>query len=116
MLTFKYSIKPFNLLEMELDGDLLETTTNYDFNVSHSNPQDQKLSYEFGNEMNFHIKQKGPKSNRDRSLTNLLKSPAIVVSGFATIFLSSDPKELCDGLKLLLQEKQAGNNFYIINE
>ena len=27
-----------------------------------------------------------------------------------TIFLSSDPDQLCDRLKLLLQEKQAGNN------
>ena len=26
-----------------------------------------------------------------------------------TIFLSSDPNELCNRLKLLLQEKQAGN-------
>ena len=33
-----------------------------------------------------------------------------------TKFLSSDPNELCDRLKLLLQEKQAGNNSDIINE
>ena len=33
-----------------------------------------------------------------------------------TIFLSSDPKELCDRLKLLLHEKQAGNNSDIIND
>ena len=33
-----------------------------------------------------------------------------------TIFLSSDPNELCDRLKLLLQEKQTGNNSDIINE
>ena len=33
-----------------------------------------------------------------------------------TIFLSSDPNELCDRLKLLLQEKHAGSNFHIINE
>ena len=48
MLTFGDSIKPFNL-----DGDLLETITNYDFNVSHANPQGQKLFYEFGKEMIF---------------------------------------------------------------
>ena len=56
MLTFKDSNKSFNL-----DGDLLETMTNYDFNVSHSNPQDQKLLYQFGNEMKFDIEQKGRK-------------------------------------------------------
>ena len=33
-----------------------------------------------------------------------------------TIFSSSDPNELCDRLKLLLQEKQTGNSFDIINE
>ena len=33
-----------------------------------------------------------------------------------TLFLSSDPNELCDRLRLLIQEKHAGNNFDIINE
>ena len=33
-----------------------------------------------------------------------------------TIFLSSDPYELCDRLTLLLQEKHAGNNSDIIND
>ena len=33
-----------------------------------------------------------------------------------TIFFSSDHDELCDRLKLLLQEKQAGNNSDIIND
>ena len=31
-------------------------------------------------------------------------------------FLSSDTNELCDRLKLLLQQKHAGNNSNIINE
>ena len=33
-----------------------------------------------------------------------------------TIFLFSDPDQLCDRFKLLLQEKHAGNNSDIINE
>ena len=33
-----------------------------------------------------------------------------------TIFLPSDHDELCERLKLLLQEKNAGNNSEIINE
>ena len=37
-------------------------------------------------------------------------------SGISTKFLSSDPKELCYRLKLLLQEKQAGNNSNISND
>ena len=67
--------------------------------------------------MNFNIKQKGRKSNRDKSMIKLLKSPAIMASGISkTKFLSSDPDELCKRLKLLLQEKHAGNNSDIINE
>ena len=72
---------------------------------------------EFAKEMNFNIKQKGNKSNRDKSIIRLLKSPAIMASGISkTIFLSSDPDELCIRLKLLLQEKHAGNNSDLINE
>ena len=39
-----------------------------------------------------------------------------VSSVLQTIFLSSDPNELCDRLKILVQEKQAGNNFEKFNE
>ena len=42
MLTFRDSNNSF-----KLEGNLLETMTNYDFNVSRSNPKDQKLIYEF---------------------------------------------------------------------
>ena len=112
MLLFRDSNKPF-----KLDGDLLETMTNYDFNVSHSNPKDQKLIYEFAKEMNFDFKKKERKSDRDRTLIKLLKSPAIMASGVSnTIFLSSDPDKLCDRLKLLLQEIQSGNNSDLINK
>ena len=91
--------------------------TNYDFNVSHSDPKDQKLIYEFGKEMNFNIKQKRRKSDRDKSMIKLLKSPAIMASGVSNIiFLSSDLDELCDRLRLLLQDKHAGNNSDIFND
>ena len=66
--------------------------------------------------MKFDFKQKGRKSERDMSLINLLKSPAIMASVISTILLSYDPDELCDRLKLLIQEKQGGNNSKIINE
>ena len=112
MITFRDSNKVF-----KLDGDLLETITNYDFNVDHSNQKDRKLIYEFVKEMNFNIRQKRSKSDRDKSIVKLLKSPAIMVSGISkTIFSSSDPDELCNRLKLLLQEKHAGNNSDIINQ
>ena len=65
--------------------------------------------------MIFINKQKGRKSDRDGTLIKLLKSPAIMVSGVTTLFLSEIPDEVCDRLKLLLQQKQAGNNSNIIN-
>ena len=75
--------------------------------------------YEFGKEMKFDIKQKGRKSDRDKGFVRLLKSPGLMVpaSGVSkTIFLSSNPNELCDRLKFLLQEKHAGNNSELIND
>ena len=112
MITLRDSNKVF-----KLDGDLLESITSYDFNVDHPNQKDRKLIYEFAKEMNFNIRQKRNKSDRDKSIVRLLKSPAIMASGISkTIFSSSDPDELCNRLKLLLQEKHAGNNSDIINQ
>ena len=111
MLIFRDSKKSF-----KLDGDLLETMTNCDFNVDHSNQQDRKLIYELAKEMNFNIKQKRNKSERDKCIIRLLRSPRIRASGVTTIFLSENADELCNRLKSLLQEKQAGNNSDIINK
>ena len=69
--------------------------------------------------MHFDIKGFGRKSTRDRTFIKLLKSPSLPVSASGvskTMFLSSDPDELCNTLKLLLQEKQAGNNSDIFND
>ena len=69
--------------------------------------------------MHFDLKAPGNKSTRDRKLIKLLNSPGLMVSASGvskTIFLSSDPNELCVRLKILLQEKHAGNNFDIINQ
>ena len=67
--------------------------------------------------MNYDVKSTGRRSTRHNSMVRLLDQPAIMASGFSkTIILSSDPNELCDRLKLLLQEKHAGNNSDIIND
>ena len=67
--------------------------------------------------MNYDTKSTGRPSTRHTSIMKILKSPAILASGISkTIFLSSDPNELCDRLKLLLQEDHAGNNSDIIND
>ena len=113
MLTFRDTNKHF-----ELKGDLLEMITNSKYNVDLASLVDKKLMYDFAKELNFDQKAIGKKSNRDKTLIKLLKSPGLMVSASGvskTIFLSSDPDELCDRLKLLLQEKHAGNNSNIIN-
>ena len=114
MLTFRDTNKQF-----ELKGDLLEMVTNSKFNIDLASLTDKKLMYDFAKEMHFDAKAQGNKSTRDRTLIKLLKTPGLMVSASGvskTIFLSSDPNELCDRLKLLLQEKQAGNNSDIIND
>ena len=112
MITFRDSNKTFRV-----EGDLLKVITNYKFNADHSSRQDKKLIYEFAKEMNYDTKSTGRPSTRHTSIIKILESPAIMASGISkTIFLSSDPDELCERLKLLLQEKNAGNNSEIINE
>ena len=114
MLTFRDTNKQF-----ELKGDLLEMITNSKYNVDLASLTDKKLMYDFAKEMHFDQKALGKKSTRDRTLIKLLKSPGLMVSASGvskTIFLSSDANELCDRLKLLLQEKHAGNDSDIINE
>ena len=113
MLTFRDTNKQF-----ELKGDLLEMITNSKFNVDLASLSDKKIMYDFAKEMHFDPKASGNKSTRDRKLIKLLNSPGLMVSASAlskTIFLSSDPNELCDRLKLLVQEKHAGNSSDIIN-
>ena len=55
MLTFRDK-------SFKLDGDLVESITNYDFNVSHSNPKDQKLISEFGKKRNLILNKKDEKA------------------------------------------------------
>ena len=114
MLTFRDTNKQF-----ELTGDLLEMITNKDYNVDHASLADIKLMYDFAKEMHFDMKAVGKKPTRDKTLIKLLKSPGLIVSASGvskTVFLSSDPDELCDRIKLLLQEKHAGNNSDLIND
>ena len=111
MLIFRDSNKSF-----KLNGDLLKVITNYKFNADHSNPQDRKLIYEFTKEMNFDFKKIGRPSTRDKSVKRILDSPAIMASRVTTIFLSENPDELCNRLRVPLQEIHAGNNSDLIND
>ena len=67
--------------------------------------------------MNYDTKSPGRPSIRHDSVVKILNSPAIMASGVSNIIiLSSDPNESCDRLRLLLQEKHAGNNSDLIND
>ena len=112
MLTFRDTNKIF-----KLEGDLYKVLTDYKFNVDHSNKQNRQIIYEFGKEMKYKLKNKGRPSIRHNSMIRLLNQTPITASGFTkTIILSSNPDELCNRLRLLLQEKHAGNNSDIINK
>ena len=114
MLTFRDTSKEF-----ELKGYLLKRITYKNYNVDLASLSDKKLMYDSAKEMNFDLEAQGNKSTRDRKLIKLLNSPRLLFSASGaskTIFLSSDPDELCNTLKLLLQEKPAGNNSDIIND
>ena len=112
IIIFRDSNKSF-----KLEGDLLKLITNHKFNADHSSPQDKKLIYEFAKEMNYDTKSTGRPSVRHNSVVKILNSTAIMASGVSNvIILSSDPDELCDRLRLLLQKKHAGNNSDLIND
>ena len=112
MITFRDIKKTF-----KLDGVLLKVVTNYTFNADHSSPQDKKLIHEFTKEMNYDTKSTGRPSIRHSSIIKILESPAILASGISrTIILSSDPNELCDRLRLILQEKHGGKNSNLFDE
>ena len=92
LLTFRDTNKQF-----ELKGDLLKMITNKNYNVDLASLSDKKLMYDFAKEMHFDERRVGNKSIRGRKLIKLLNSPAIMASGVSkTLFLSSDPNELCD--------------------
>ena len=97
----------------------MEKTTNGNYNVDLASSLDKKFLYDLSKELYFDAKAMGKKPTGDRALIKLLKSPSIMVCApgvSRTIFLPENPNELCDRLKLLLREKQTGNNTDIINE
>ena len=51
-----------------------------------------------------------------KTFVSLPKSSVITASGISTLFSTKSARELCERLKLLLQEKQTENKSDIINE
>ena len=114
LLTYRDTNKQF-----ELKKDFLTMITNENYNVVLAKLSDKNLMYDFAKEMNFDLKAQGNKSTQDRTVIKLPKSQGLMVSASVvskTMFLTSDPDELCDIVKLILQEKQVGNNSEIIKD
>ena len=103
--------------------------TNKSYNVDHAKSSDRKLVFEFALILPFDKKASCRKSTMDQSFVRLLKSPAVVArmnmpakpsvhavyEDAKTGLSSSDPIELCDREKLLLQEKEEGIISNVIN-
>ena len=81
--------------------------TNNNYNVDLAKLSDE--NYCFAKEIYFDAKAQGIKSTRDKSLIRLIKSKAILASGFPTILLPVNPNRLYDRTNNLLQKKQIGN-------
>ena len=101
---------------IELKGHLLKMITNNNFNTDLTSLSDKKLKYAFPKKKYFDVNAPGNKSTRDPTLIKVPISPAIMTSGSSTNFLPENPNELCDKIKLLQQEKQAGKYSIIFNE
>ena len=76
-ITLHDSLLPFRDTNkvFELKGDLLKMITNKNYNVNLASLADKKIMYDFAREVHFDTKAQGNKPTRDRTLTNLLKSP-----------------------------------------
>ena len=85
--------------------------TNENYNVDLASLSDKKIISDFSTEMHFDKKASSNKSTAEKTQIKLLKSPSLMItaSGISkTVYLSSNPDELCRRLKLLIQKKQAG--------
>ena len=92
--------------------------TNKNYNVDLACLSDKKSMYNFAKEMNFDVRVVGNRFTRDRTRIKFLRSPGLKLSApglSIKIFLPSNFGELCDRIKLILQEKLAANNSDLIN-
>ena len=106
-LTFRDTVK-----EVELQGDLGKKVTNKNYNVDFPLLRDKNAMYDSAKEKYSDEKALGIKITRDKTLRRSFKSLGIMVSASGvssshkkktfskTRFLSSDPNELCDRLRL----------------
>ena len=100
LLTFRDTSKEF-----ELKKDLLKMLTNRNYNVGLASLSVEKFLHDCAKKNYFDVKAQGNKSTQSRTPIKLPKSPGLTISSSGNsnkIFLTSDPNEKCDRLKLLL--------------
>ena len=92
-----------------LKGDILSMITDYDFNETDS--PDAKEIIKFLDKLHFDIHAKSNNSGNENLLKNFYNKITLLASGLhELIFLSETPNELCEGLRLIIQEKQTAND------
>ena len=99
-----------------MKGDLSKIITNIKYNDDLASLSDEKLLFDFAEEMHFDEKASGIKSTIDRSLIRLLESPVIMPSGISTILQPENLHEPCDRTKWIQPGKQARISSNMINE
>ena len=67
-------------------------------------------------ELHFDIHAKGKSSRYENLINNYYNWRAILASGLKTNFFSQNPKEICNILNLVLQEKRAESSLNIFDE
>ena len=90
--------------------------TDEKYNVHLAKISNKQIMVEFAKEMYVDEKASEDKSTRDATVIKLLKSLAFMASGISTMFSPENLNDLCDRIKLLVQEKQSGNITHIIIE
>ena len=94
--------------------------TNENYIVDLAKILDKKQRFDFAEEMFSDEKAFSNSSTMDESVDRQLKVPAPLVSASGVSssmrFIPSNPNELYDRIKLLLQEKQTGKSSNIITE
>ena len=93
----------------QLKGDILSMTTEYDFNKTDS--PDAKQITNFLDEMHFDIHAKYKSSSDENLITIHHNKRTLLALGLhEVIFLSENPIELFNRLRLIIEGKQVGND------
>ena len=84
--------------------------TNKDYKVDVAKSPDKNFMFDFAKEMYSDKKASGNKNTSDKNSHKITSITSYHGFGTSTKLLADNPIDLCDGLDLLLQQKQVGKN------